>query len=1643
MQQRSKNKWLQKAFVFLLAITIVATYSLPQSFGMFGAQEAKAADDYVLLTDEHVRTEEYGGGLKITHFNYIAGESPTKIIIPKNLDGKRVLAIGDDAFAGTGIQGVKFEAGSAVNEIGVRAFYNCTISELSLPSTITSIGSSAFYGAKFIGELDLSNITGLTEIPTQAFRDAGVTKLVLPPQVEKIGNNAFTSNLINKDVIIPGSMEEIAIDAFAGNSSFSFDCSSFEPNELSNAPWGFSGISNGRYIKWKDTNQDKTSNTPFLFDKTQGIIYGLKKDLDTKNYTGWDSATGKLTVPSSIGGVKVNGIADYGLSNSENLNAKGAIKEVVFGTGHTMTKMPIACFRTLYNLTKISNIPPSVKTLEPCSFGGSRKVKELVLPGVTSMETNAFYAMTAVSGLESVTFESDAVTNISSFISHPKHTEIHLENMVKDSIPGAPWNAAYATVYWKNGRTTPATAVLDDNGKWYFKRETGTIYTYVGPTGEDVDLVVPSKLTYGGVEYSITGVGMSVDGLGSTSMLEGTDGPYTFGNVTISDGIKNIGAAFNGVKIKGNLDLGNTLEKISHGYSFRNCGLTRVKFPETLTQLNGFQNNNLSGQIVIPGNVTGIGAGTFFDNENITSILVKEYRSAPTDEGAYDDARGLYKKASASVVTGAPYGAPNVENNTYFMDDPRPNPNHTVTVDKTYNTATIHFTGVTTNTFYMIKDVIKGASNMPAIKNLKLPELDSTFDGTKDPTTADMVVASKTASGIKGGNGAYIVDMKYGNKASNESDKFYVYQADITPFHSLTYNMNVPAGAFSSGSAPTAGDVFVNGYQVTLAGEGTMKVQGYKFAGWNTAKNGSGTNYNAGSKYTMGNSNVTLYAKWTKKSCRVTFNGNGGTPASQAITGDVGTRLTNLNGYQAPTRAGYKFEGWSTKKDDPNTIISDVPDAETATLYAVWSANKVRATFDANGGIIKESNVDNEAVFREGYVDAAMTPPANANVTRTGYTFAGWKTSKNGSGSFVTPTKFPTADTTYYAQWTAKNNTVRFAYDTGGKSVSPTSKTVKSGAAVGTVPTATPNDGYKFNGMWKCSEGGIFTSAEVNTYVISGKNSTVTFTAQFTENGKSTIVYDFNGGADKSGNNFAEFTGTAGSSFTEKLPEPTKTGYEFDNWYSSRTGGSVRPKPSVYPGEGTTTRIYAQYIANDNTIKFVAGKGGTVTERGATIKTGEKVGITPNRENIKANSGYLFTNMWHNSETGGIISTEDITDHVVDGKHGSITFTAMFEQKATSDITFDYSPGKTPDGKPTAKKTGYVGDKLDTSDLPKPTRPGYTFAGWNNLPKEFPRDNRTVTSKWTANDNTVRFVAEKGGSVTSAKSVIVKSGSKVGMTPSVSPDPGYSFYEWSCSEGGTFTSQEIAAYMISGANNPVTFTAKFKEATGGDTTPIDNLMKKSAVGSNEKVLDDGIKKLKSDGDIKGASFWHLRARGVSKGKKSVIVRWTKVTTAAKYIIYGNRCGNKYRYKKIKTVKKSVKKLVPTKIHGKKIKKNTYYKFMVVAIDKNGKILAISKTVHVATAGGKKGNDKAVKITKPKKAKLTLKVGKTYKMKVKEVRPSKKKKKVHRHRPVAYESTNKKVATVSKGKIKAKGKGKATIYAYAQNGVYKTVKVTVK
>ena len=211
-------------------------------------------------------------------------------------------------------------------------------------------------------------------------------------------------------------------------------------------------------------------------------------------------------------------------------------------------------------------------------------------------------------------------------------------------------------------------------------------------------------------------------------------------------------------------------------------------------------------------------------------------------------------------------------------------------------------------------------------------------------------------------------------------------------------------------------------------------------------------------------------------------------------------------------------------------------------------------------------------------------------------------------------------------------------------------------------------------------------------------------------------------------------------------------------------------------------------------------------------------------------------------------------------------------------------------------------------------------------------------------------------------------------------------------------------------------------------------------GTEGKSVNELIEAMKAD-ELEGAAFSPLNARATKTKKKSVTLSWKKVKGAKKYIVYANTCGTKNKFKEVKTLGSAKKSLKVTKVAGKSVKKGTYYKFLIIALDSKNKVLAISKTIYAATTGGKAGNYKNLTV---KKTTVTLaKKGKKFHLKGKAV-VADKEHKVKKYRNIEYESTNPKVAKVtSKGVIVAKKKGICYVYAYLQSGVYKKVKVVVK
>ncbi len=99
-----------------------------------------------------------------------------------------------------------------ITSVGGNAFHNFTkITDVSLPSTLKSIGTSAFKRTYF-RSITIPN--GVTTIESSAFRDSSITSIVLPASVTKIQGSAFQNAYRLKTVEAFGDLTEVGGYAF-------------------------------------------------------------------------------------------------------------------------------------------------------------------------------------------------------------------------------------------------------------------------------------------------------------------------------------------------------------------------------------------------------------------------------------------------------------------------------------------------------------------------------------------------------------------------------------------------------------------------------------------------------------------------------------------------------------------------------------------------------------------------------------------------------------------------------------------------------------------------------------------------------------------------------------------------------------------------------------------------------------------------------------------------------------------------------------------------------------------------------------------------------------------------------------------------------------------------------------------------------------------------------------------------------------------------------------------------------------------------------------------------------------------------------------------------------------------------------------
>ena len=190
-----------------------------------------------VISQGYIPSSDYEiAGLNVTHKPYVPSititgyniEGGTDVVIPSQIDGKTVVAIGDYAFTKSGVipsltaynndykvSLLSYNSNNnyVVKPLEVTGVKGLGITSVIIPNTVTSIGGHAFEGNNLI---NVEIPSSISRIGDYAFAGNKLTNVEIPSSITVIGNDAFAGNKLT-NVEIPSSITGIGDYAFAGN----------------------------------------------------------------------------------------------------------------------------------------------------------------------------------------------------------------------------------------------------------------------------------------------------------------------------------------------------------------------------------------------------------------------------------------------------------------------------------------------------------------------------------------------------------------------------------------------------------------------------------------------------------------------------------------------------------------------------------------------------------------------------------------------------------------------------------------------------------------------------------------------------------------------------------------------------------------------------------------------------------------------------------------------------------------------------------------------------------------------------------------------------------------------------------------------------------------------------------------------------------------------------------------------------------------------------------------------------------------------------------------------------------------------------------------------------------------------------------
>ena len=568
---------------------------------------------------------------------------------------------------------------------------------------------------------------------------------------------------------------------------------------------------------------------------------------------------------------------------------------------------------------------------------------------------------------------------------------------------------------------------------------------------------------------------------------------------------------------------------------------------------------------------------------------------------------------------------------------------------------------------------------------------------------------------------------------TNANRTFYaVWKKNAPATYTVSYDANGGSGA--PGSQTKTENV-----TLTLSPVSPRRT-GYAFKGWATNKFMPGAQYQPGGKYTA-NASVTLYAlwecahtstekKWTTgcdwktvcKNCGATI--SSGTTHGPYTYGDwvyySGSQhsryKTCIHGdYTATEYASHntstQYEQYSASQHkkyshctDCDTTIGSVSYenhsftsttsngqvVSTCSLcgYTKTTAQTYTVSYNANGG----SNTPASQTKVHGVtLTLSSTVPY-----RTNYEFVGWSASSSATTATYTAGGSYTGNVsvTLFAVWKYKPATYTVSYDANGGTGAPGRQTKTYGVTL-TLTTIQPTrKNYLFLGWSKdrnatsasYSAGGSYTdNADVTLYAV-WRYDPETYS----------IRYNANGGTGAP----ASQTKTYGVPLTLSAVKPTRAGYEFLGWATSRnaTVSEYAPGERYTDEAGVTLYAVWRYIPKTYEVKYDANGGGNTPAR--QTKTENVTLILTST--IPTRYGYTFRG-WATTSTATTATYQAGGSYTA---NESVTLYAVWEIN-TYTVSFDANGGT---NAPNSQRKTHGQNLILTVAIP--TRPNHVFLGW-------------------------------------------------------------------------------------------------------------------------------------------------------------------------------------------------------------------------------------------------------------------------------------------------------------------------------------------